>query len=217
MSVTGPRYLYLHGFASSPASKKGVAFASFFDRRRVRLERLDLRVPALEELRLSSMIKTTRGAIGSERDRAVVIGSSLGGLTAAHAAMRDARVCALVLLAPAFGIGKRWRARIGDDGMRAWRESGWRTLEPDPEGPPRLHYEFMRDLDELEGRGVPDVRVPTLIVHGKSDESVPIESSRSWAANKPHVRLVEVDDGHPLYGSLERVCEEMDCFLFGAR
>ena len=95
------------GFASGPSSKKGVAFAEHYRARGIRLERLDLRVPSFEHLRLSAMIETARAAIGGERDRAVVFGSSLGGLTAARLAERDARVAALVLLAPAFRLIER--------------------------------------------------------------------------------------------------------------
>ncbi|MBV9947209.1 MAG: alpha/beta fold hydrolase [Myxococcales bacterium] len=111
----GPRWLYLHGFASGPSSAKGTRLAEHYARRDVRLERLDLRRPSMEHLRLSAMIAHVRDAIGDARDRAVVFGSSLGGLTAARVAEEDARVCALVLLAPAFRIAERWRARLGPE------------------------------------------------------------------------------------------------------
>src|SRR4051794_36524174 len=100
--TAGPRFLYLHGFASGPHSTKGLAVAAHYQRRGLAVERLDLRVPSFEHLRLSAMIETVRGAIGGERERAVLFGSSLGGLTACRVAERDPRVCALVLMAPAF-------------------------------------------------------------------------------------------------------------------
>src|SRR6185503_3591212 len=120
----GPRYLYLHGFASGPRSKKGVALAAHFERRGATLERLDLRVPSLEHLRLSAMLETIAEAIGGPRERAGVLGSSLGALAAARLAENDARVAALVLLAPAFRLGDRWRRRLGDL-LRHWEEGGW--------------------------------------------------------------------------------------------
>src|SRR5688572_14095297 len=112
---TAPRFLYLHGFASGPASKKGVALAQHFAGLGVELERLDLRVPSLEHLRTSAMIQTTIAAIGGPRDRAVIFGSSLGGLTACRVAEVDPRVCALVLMAPAFRLAERWRRRLGEE------------------------------------------------------------------------------------------------------
>jgi len=213
MSTT---FLYLHGFASSPASKKAVAFQAHLARRGIAMGAPDLRVPALEHLRVSSMVDVARAAIGGPDDRAVLIGSSLGGLTAAYTARVDPRVCALVLLAPAFGLPARWAKRLSDDGVAQWREQGWLPMPPDPEGPPRLHYEFLRDALELEARlgAAPDVRVPTLVVHGVHDDIVPIEGSRAFCAARPLRRLVELDDDHAMYGSVDHVCGLMDRFLF---
>jgi uncharacterized protein len=212
----GPRFLYLHGFASSAGSTKGVAFARHFSERGVTIDRLDLRLPSLEHLRISAGIAAARAAIGGERDRAVLIGSSLGGLTSARLATVDPRVCALVLLAPAFRAGERWQARLGDEAFGRWRDSGW--LEVDDHatgGRARVDFGFALDLQaaDREGGGWPDVRVPTLIVHGRRDEVVEIELSRAFAAGKRHVRLIEVDDGHELTASLPAILAAAEAFL----
>ncbi|MCI0671403.1 MAG: alpha/beta fold hydrolase [Myxococcaceae bacterium] len=212
----GPRWLYLHGFASGPDSAKGVALASHYAKAGVQLERLNLRVPSLERLRLSAMLETVRGAIGGERDRAVVFGSSLGGLAACRVAEQDARVCALVLLAPAFRLGEQLRRRLGDAGWHRWEAEGW--LETDDfaeKRRTRVDFGFIRDAAEVDARsgGWPDVRVPTLLVHGRRDDTCDVESSRAWARGRSHVRLVEVDDGHELVDSLPRIAEEADAFL----
>ncbi|HEY1552736.1 MAG TPA: YqiA/YcfP family alpha/beta fold hydrolase, partial [Kofleriaceae bacterium] len=55
--------LYLHGFASGPTSRKAAAFAEHFGKRGIEIERLDLRVPSFEHLRLSAMIDHVRKAI----------------------------------------------------------------------------------------------------------------------------------------------------------
>src|SRR4051794_30682264 len=95
----GDSILYCHGFASGPRSTKGVAFEKHFAERGVRIDRLDLRVPSFEHLRLSAMIDTVTASIF---ESAVLVGSSLGALTAARVAERDPRVSAVILLAPAF-------------------------------------------------------------------------------------------------------------------
>ena len=204
------RYLYLHGFASGPHSAKAVAFASHFAQQGIGLDRLDLRVPSLERLRLSAMIETVQRAIGDPRERAIVIGSSLGGLTAARVAERDARVSALVLLAPAFQLIARWKELPGWDD---WRRLGWREIHDyKTNKPARIEFGFAAEAMALDV-GYPDVRVPTLILHGADDEVVSIEHSRTFAAGKPYVRLVELDDGHDLVASLPRMLEETDRFL----
>lgn len=211
-----PRFLYLHGFASGAASTKGMAFARHFEALGVTIDRLDLRVPSLEHLRISAGIAAARAAIGGERDRAVLIGSSLGGLTAARLAALDARVCALVLLAPAFRAGERWRARLGDEGYGRWRDSGWLEVDDHATGKKaRVDFGFAEDLIAAEkgDAGWPDVRVPALIVHGRRDQVVEIELSRAFAAGKRHVRLIEVDDGHELTASLPVILGAAEEFL----
>lgn len=208
-----PRFLYLHGFASGPSSKKGTAFERHYAPRGVAIQRLDLRVPAFPDLRLSAMLEVVRAAIGGDRDRAVVFGSSLGGLTASRQAERDPRIAALVLLAPAFRLATRWRAQLGDAAWAAWqRDDALEVIDRTTGEPARVPFRFIEDVMAID-QGFPDVRVPTLIVHGVRDDVVPVEHSRRFAAGKRHVRLVEVDDDHELVTSLPRIFEETDRFL----
>jgi pimeloyl-ACP methyl ester carboxylesterase len=216
--VPGPRWLYLHGFASGPGSKKGTTLAAHYAASGIDLERLDVRLPSLEHLRLSAIIHHVRSRIGNQHDRAILFGSSLGGLAACRVAEADPRVFALVLLAPAFGLADGWRKRLGDAEWEAWRTRGWlETLDYTTGRQTRVDFGFVEEvarLDALDG-GRPDVRVPTLIVHGVRDETVPIRRSRTFAKGKRHVRLVEVDDGHELTVSLDRIAGEADGFLAG--
>lgn len=206
----------MHGFASGPDSAKGVALSRHFKGQGVHLERLNLRVPSFEHLRFSAMLEVIRGAIGGERDRAVLFGSSLGGLAACRVAEQDSRACALVLLAPAFRAAERMRAIFGEAQWRKYEQSGWAEID-DYAGrrKSRIDFEFFRELEELETRAGPwpDVRVPVLIIHGTHDEVADPELSREWARGKRHIRLVEVDDSHELTASLPRIAAEADAFL----
>jgi pimeloyl-ACP methyl ester carboxylesterase len=214
--VNGPRWLYLHGFASGPRSTKGIKLSEHFASRGAKLQRLDLRVPSLERLSFCAMTRVLVDALGGARDRAIVFGSSLGGLTAARVAEADPRVCALVLLAPAFRLAERWRARMSDAEWQAWESSGSLAIHDYAEDrPARVHFDFIRELATLDaaGGGWPDLRVPTLIVHGRADETVDPQLSRDFARGKSWVRLVEVDDGHELTQSLPRIAAESEAFL----
>ena len=182
------------------------------------LERLNLRQPSLEHLRFSAMMNTVRDVIGNDRERVVLIGSSLGGLAAARVAEQDPRVCALVLLAPAFRMFERWREKMTDDQWRAWRETGWLEIDDYAEKTrSRIDFDFIREASAIDQRsnGWPDVRVPTLILHGTGDESVEIELSRTFAKDKKHVTLIELDDDHSLGNSIGAICRACDEFLHG--
>jgi pimeloyl-ACP methyl ester carboxylesterase len=208
------KFLHLHGFASGPDSKKGVAIANHLAARGILVERLNLRVPSFEHLRLSAMIETAGAAIGGPDDRAVVMGSSLGGLTAARLAERDPRVVALVLLAPAFQLVSQWRARGGGVEWREAEERGWFEVDDLVHGGRvRVDFEFTNDVARIDSTPFPNVRVPTLIIHGTRDDVVTFDRSRAYAKDRPNVRLVPVDDGHDLGASLPTITREIDTFF----
>lgn len=220
--MKGPRFVYLHGFASSPGSAKARAFAAWFHARAEALDVLDLRVPSFEHLRFSAMKSRVHEAIdaaGGARARVVLVGSSLGGLLASRVAEEDARVSGLFLMAPAFRLAERWRARLGEEGWARWRAED--ALDVDDyatKSKATVDFGFAEELERLDGRpgteaAWPDIRVPTRIVHGIRDDVVAVELSRTFAAKRPHVRLVEVDDGHELGASIQHILSEAEDFL----
>jgi pimeloyl-ACP methyl ester carboxylesterase len=55
---------------------------------------------------------------------------------------------------------------------------------------------------------------PVLIIHGQNDETVPIQHSRTYAADFPdQVRLIEMDADHDLNGHLDFIWEQVQSFL----
>ncbi len=211
--MSNPKILYAHGFASGPRSAKGRAVAAHLARRGIDVELLDLRVPSPTGLRLSRMIEVVREAIG-DAERVLAIGSSLGGLTVARAAERDPRIVSTVLLAPAFQLVERWRARMGEADWAAWQRAGTWPHEDHANRGATLDVEFgfMTDAERVDV-GWPELRVPTTIVHGRHDATVDPELSRTFAATRPNVELVEVDDDHQLLRSLDVITAAVDAAL----
>jgi hypothetical protein len=73
-----------------------------------------------------------------------------------------------------------------------------------------LHVDGMR-----YGEPVPPA-APSVIIHGRQDETVPIAHSRGYAADHPDdVRLIEVDAGHDLNPHLDLIWETVQSFLLG--
>jgi pimeloyl-ACP methyl ester carboxylesterase len=209
-----PRFLYGHGFASSRDSTKGRAIAAHFAALNIDITRLDLRRPSFEHLRLSAMIAHLKERIGTPHDRAVLMGSSLGALTMARVAETDARASALVLLAPAFRLIPRWKARFGAEKWAAWQSSD--SLEVDDYSTGKkanVDFGFVEDAERIERGDLPDVRVPTLVLQGSKDDVVDPAHAREFARGKRHVTLVELEDTHELTASIPRICEEIQSFL----
>lgn len=214
------KILYLHGFASGPQSKKGVEFDHYFTARGHTVERLNLRVPSFEHLRLSEMIETVQMAVAQDGP-VVLIGSSLGGLTAALVAERQGApeprswIRGCVLLAPAFQLVMRWRQQLGAAEWDAWRARGTREVDDYTTGKKSsIDFGFVEDV-QLVGNHYPDVKMPTLVMHGVRDDVVPIDRARIFAKGRPNVRLIELDDGHELVASLPRLLAETETFLAG--
>ena len=212
-----PLFVYLHGFASSPHSNKAHFFAE-----KLRARGAEVALPDLNEgeddfrgLTLSRSVRQVRWVMDSLRadERgAVIVGSSLGGYTAALVAHADPRVRAVVLLAPAFDLPGRWQVWLGPERIAHWRAT--RELEVD-------HY--ARGRKEKLGFGLyldahghppyPQTGCPTLILHGVKDAEVSVETSRKYVSITPDARLVELDTDHGMLDALDRIWAESESFL----
>jgi pimeloyl-ACP methyl ester carboxylesterase len=205
------QWLYLPGLGTGTRTRKGAALAQRLAPRGVALDCLDLRVPSFRQMRLSAMVSTVREALDARRSNAVLIGTSFGGYVAAEVAATDPRVKALVLYAPALHLGElatryRWLARV-------WRLLGFLPVPDKTERRlRRLGPELLGELEAL-APVPPHAPLPTLIVHGRRDLLVPHAVSLAYARGRPHVRLMEVDDGHDMARSLPKILDETVRFL----
>jgi pimeloyl-ACP methyl ester carboxylesterase len=206
-------YAYLHGFASGPRSKKGIALRDALAAHGVSLALPDLNAPSFAALTITDAL----AAIDALADSAPglrwrFIGSSMGGYLATLWAERHpTRVDRLLLLCPAYDMAARWRRLIGDDGIDGWRRTGVR-LFPDGAGTPtEVGWRLYEDAARHPAFPIPPC--PTRIIHGTADDVVPIDLSRRLAAAHPHITLREVDDRHELVHSLPLIESEAVTFL----
>ncbi len=196
---------YLHGFASSPASTKATRIAERLARHGLVLHRPDFNEPDFSGLTVSRMIDQTRRAIAALPPGPVVlIGSSLGGLVALHAAARveATRVERLVLLAPALALGASWRRELGPDGLARWRETDRLDVHHHGDGRLRsVRYTLYEDALQYDAFAL-DLGRPTLIFQGRRDEAVDPAVVERYARTRPRVTLRLLDDDHQLLASL---------------
>lgn len=205
-------YIYLHGFASSPASSK----ATYFRERFAELG-LELKIPALdggdfEHLTVTGQLRIIEEMVGESE--ATILGSSLGGYLAALYAARHDRVQAIVLMAPAFCFAHRWRDDLGDEIFEQWRATGKRTVFHYGEGRERsIGYQIIED--GLNYEDYPSLKCPALVMHGIKDDVVPVDFSREYQRRYPaKVKLIEYDSDHTLGDVTPALWEETRAFLF---
>lgn len=182
-------------------------------------------------------------AVGSQRT--VLLGVSAGGLTAMQLAARHPeRVSALVLFAgyarhnngPGYDVGHdpavvdaymrhvepRWGTGVAlssaapsladDPSVRAYW-ARYQRLSASPAAAMR----FLRATAEADVRHLlPDIHVPTLVVHAERDQLAPVGLGRYVAEHIPHAELVVLDsDIHLICVSdvLDQLADQMQRFL----
>jgi pimeloyl-ACP methyl ester carboxylesterase len=205
--------VYLHGFASGPSSRKARALHDAFAAQGVRLEVPDL-TPGGDGFERStplSMLDVARGVLGGAPGPHALIGSSLGGYLSALQASADPRIARLLLLAPAFRLFERWRERLTAAQLADWRGRGLEVDHYVTLDKRRLGWPFHQVAADLPA--FPEVKVPALVIAGSRDETVPLADIEAWVERTPTARLVVVDDGHELTGSLGLIQREALDFL----
>ena len=204
------RFIYLHGFASGPQSRKAQAFREALAASRVELEIPDLTERDFEHLTISSQLRVMEKLLDGNICR--LIGSSMGGYLASLYAAAHPEVDRLVLLAPAFGMASRWREMQGSAAISRWRDTGWlEVFHYGDRALRRVHYKLLEDAAELPA--FPDFNQPALIFHGLNDAVVPIDLSRTFAASHPNAQIRELASDHELLNVLDVITREAVPFL----
>jgi len=203
---------YLHGFASSPASAKAVAFRERFESMGVRVAVPDLEEGGFESLTISRMAGVVERALGGD-EHPILVGSSLGGYVAALCASRRP-VAALVLVAPAFDFARRLVRRHGAKAIERWRRRGWTTADhATRRRPERLSWDIMEDARRQDP--FPVVTAPTLVFQGDRDDVVDPADVRGWVERTPSARLAMLEAGHDVERHVARILDESVRFLAG--
>ncbi|MDZ8089820.1 MAG: YqiA/YcfP family alpha/beta fold hydrolase [Nostoc sp. DedQUE12b] len=205
-------YIYLHGFASSPKSAKAQDIGDRFTQIQTRLKIPDLNAGDFSQLTITRQLTQVAAEFSNDSTPVTLIGSSLGGLTAAHLGQQNLQVQSLVLLAPAFGFLSHWLPKLGDEEVQRWQQEkyimvyhyGEERLIP-------LSYDFVIDAAQYQEKLL-QRPISTLILHGKKDEVIPIEASRHFAHSRSWVELVELDSDHALGNVMEEIWQAIRLF-----
>lgn len=213
-----PCVICLHGLESSKDSGKWLAFASrLYDEGYACLrfnfrgcgEGLEKSEGEFEDISLTARIKDYRSALdfiqnlgNVDMSRLGVVGSSFGGMAAIAA--QDRRVKAMVVLASPYKIPRFDRPLIP-------REEGDYYILPSGRRFKRSFYEDLRTYDLL--RAVKDCP-PLLIIHGDSDDTVPLEHTyRLYEAASEPKRLKVIEGADHIFSQPEHLNKVIDLSL----
>ncbi len=207
-------FIYLHGFSSSPDSTKAQYFRQQFAQQLQELQTPDLNQGNFFHLTLSRQIQQVKALLPAESSSQPVtlIGSSFGGLTAAWIGETCPQVERLVLLAPAFQFLAHWLPRLGPAQMQEWQATGsMLTYHYSAKQQLPLSYQFVTDLAQYDDHCLQRPQ-PTLILHGRGDDVIPIQASRDFAGARPWVELIELDSDHALVDVQAEIWQNIRAF-----
>jgi uncharacterized protein len=210
---------YLHGFASSPQSGKAAFLRGRLQSVGLPLHAPDFNQPDFSTLTVSRMLGQLDRAIAAlEPGPVALVGSSLGGFVAIHAAARRATggehpITRIVLLAPAVDFCSGRDGWLTADELEEWRRTDRRDVFHFADGrsyPLRYAlFEDGRGYDAFAAR----VDAPVLAFQGTGDTVVRPESVQAWAASRQNATLRLVDDDHQLQAHLDEIWRETAGFL----
>ena len=210
------RILYLHGFASSPRSSKATFLGTRLVACGAAFEAPDLNQPDFSTLTVTRMLGQVREIVDRQPEGPIaVVGSSLGGFVAVHAALQHpARVERLVLLAPALDFGgNRMPDGLGDRSLEDWKATGELNVFHHAYGRMgSVHYALYSDARQYDAQSAA-LDIPVQIFQGRRDASVDPRTVERWAASRPNVELHLLDDDHQLTASLDYIWEHIRRFL----
>ncbi|BAY13004.1 hypothetical protein NIES2098_61970 [Calothrix sp. NIES-2098] len=205
-------YIYLHGFASSPNSAKARDISDRFAQNHTKLKIPDLNAGDFSHLTIARQITQVVAEFPLDSVPVTLIGSSLGGLTAAHIGQKYPQVQRLVLLAPAFGFLSHWFPKLGNEQVQRWQQEKYLQVYHYGEGRELpLSYDFVTDATQFQ-ENLLQRSIPTLILHGTKDEVIPITASREFARSRPWVNLVELESDHSLGNVMEEIWQAIHLF-----
>lgn len=202
--------IYLHGFASTPMSRKAQVFQQRFRERGVQIHVPDLAEGDFEHITITSQLRvlerTANGAPVS------LIGSSMGGYLAALYASQHSEVRKLLLMAPAFYFPQTWAGTLGKERVAEWKRT--RKLMTFHYGEQRevpLDYAIVEDGAQYEP--APNFRQRALVFQGMLDTVVPPAYSVEYARTHPNVTVRLMESGHELTDVIDSIWEEGSRFL----
>ena len=196
--------VYLHGFSSAPGGNKGTFTRRWAEDRGIPFHAPDLNLPTFETLTLTAQVEAVEALVRRLPEPPVLVGSSLGGFIATAVTRQGVSIRSMILLAPAIHFARR---RMTSPAWAGYRERGEMEVYHHGAGRPlRLGPELLRDLPNWADDEAWRIQVPTVTLHGRRDEAVPLEESEAFRDRNPNNVLHVLEDDHGLLAPASLAC-----------
>lgn len=118
-----------------------------------------------------------------------LFGSSFGGMASIMAASKSKDIFVLALKSPVSNYMGKLLIDRGKEGLKDWKQKGY-ILYDSGKNKLHLNYSFYEDSEKNNGyEAAKNINIPTIIVHGDVDDTVPVEQSIKTASIIKDCRL----------------------------
>lgn len=188
-----------HGFSSSKESKTNVRLEAILNQNRICTLRFDFfghgeSDGRFEETTISKAVDDILSVIEflnkSGYDKMGLVGSSFGGMASLIAASKTKDLIFLALKSPVSDCLSRIVVQFDEQAIQGWREKRFISVTSPNGETLRLNYSFFDDAEKVDAyASCEKIKIPTLIVHGDSDETVPLVQSQKASLLIENCRL----------------------------
>lgn len=194
-----PIIVLCHGFSTSKDGRTYTRLEDILTQSGLSTFRLDFfghgeSEGKFEDITISEAVDDVLSAIRFLKDsgyiRIGLMGSSFGGLASILAASQSKEPYVLALKSPVSDNLEVLSNRYATEDREHWREKGFIEMTGVDNEIRSLNYSFYQDAERIDGyEAARKIRIPTLIVHGDEDETVPLKQSQKTAGLIAKCRL----------------------------
>ena len=206
--VTKPIVILVHGFASYKNTNSIMLIKTLLEAKGLATFRIDTygcgdSEGNFEDITLTEGIDEVLQAINFIQQKGYtkigLFGTSFGGSLAMMAAAESDVIKVLALKSPVTNFEEQFNSEFSVQEIEQWKEIGYHDYL-DGDKIVRVNYTLYEDAIRNNGWEVaPQVKMPTIIVHGDTDEEVPVQQSEHAATLFPNCELVIVQGADHRY------------------
>ena len=215
-----PIIILCHGFSTSKDGRTYVRLEEILNKNGVSTFRFDFfghgeSGGKFEEITTSEAVDDIQNAIKflkkSGYKKIGIVGSSFGGMASIIEAGKTNDLYMLALKSPVSDYLGMLLNRDNEIDIKDWKEKGFMDVT-DVDGERRkLNYSFYEDAKKINGyESGKKIKIPTLIVHGNEDETVPIEQSKRTTSLIENCKLEIIEGGDHTYSKAEHFEKMLD-------
>lgn len=215
-----PIVILCHGFTVSKDSSSNIKLEEIMNKEGIATLKIDLFAHGesegnFEEITVSEAVDDIMQAVNYVQqqgfERIGLVGESFSGIASTIVASKIDTLSLLVLISPVSDYEEVWKWRRSDDEMELWKQNGHDFYTNSRGERRKLNYSFVEDFRNYDAYELAkNIKIPTLIVHGDADKTVPLEQSKKIAAIIPHCALEIIKDADHTYSDGEHFNKMID-------